>query len=290
MVTAGTRKSCASEYETQHVMANAEPRQHQSKALQSNTKTNSSLKRSSSQQRSRKSNCSMRSESSQQTLRSSQRWCTRTHLLHAHFSGLHALRVHFAHSFACYTHACLKGVCSAHVVVSLSSHLFPSHVSPVVAPLLFLDGHFETTPDYDLTDFDVHDFLPNFPNLKADEEFGYLADSTHCTDGRGRFHTRVRSNVVGCSTLRRHSKDLQAHLQGATVDDATKIARVPLELTPSAVAACDEKRKRQSRLGVWIFCQERVVLHQGDPKTQLSSVGGSFVRHHERRSRSDGQI
>ena len=49
--------------------------------------------------------------------------------------------------------------------------------------LLFLDGHFETTPGYDLTDFDVHDFLLNFPDLKAqfkrtpreDEEFGYLA-------------------------------------------------------------------------------------------------------------------
>ena len=28
----------------------------------------------------------------------------------------------------------LKGVCSAHVVISLSSHLLPSHVSPVFAP------------------------------------------------------------------------------------------------------------------------------------------------------------
>ena len=31
--------------------------------------------------------------------------------------------------------------------------------------LLFLDGHFETTPDCDLTVFDVRDFLPNFPDL-----------------------------------------------------------------------------------------------------------------------------
>ena len=56
--------------------------------------------------------------------------------------------------------------------------------------LLFFDGHFETTPDlYDLTDFDVHDFLPNFPELKAQvkrtphevEEFGYLALSVPYT-------------------------------------------------------------------------------------------------------------
>ena len=51
--------------------------------------------------------------------------------------------------------------------------------------LLFLDCHFETSPDHDLTDFDVHDFLPNFPDLKAqvkrtpheDELFGYRAKS-----------------------------------------------------------------------------------------------------------------
>ena len=47
--------------------------------------------------------------------------------------------------------------------------------------LLCLDGHFETTPDYD---FDVHDILPNFPDVKAQVKrtpredelfFGYLA-------------------------------------------------------------------------------------------------------------------
>ena len=51
--------------------------------------------------------------------------------------------------------------------------------------LLILDGHVETTPDYDLTDFDVHDFLPKFTDLKSqvkrtrheDEEFGCLAKS-----------------------------------------------------------------------------------------------------------------
>ena len=51
--------------------------------------------------------------------------------------------------------------------------------------LLFLDGHFETIPDCDFVDFDAHDFISNFPDLKAqvkrtppeDELFGYLAKS-----------------------------------------------------------------------------------------------------------------
>ena len=56
--------------------------------------------------------------------------------------------------------------------------------------LMFLDSHFETFPDLDdLTDVSVHAILPNFTDLKAkvkrtpheDEEFGYLADSTHST-------------------------------------------------------------------------------------------------------------
>ena len=33
--------------------------------------------------------------------------------------------------------------------------------------LLFLDGHFETNPDYGLTDSDIHEILPYFPVLKA---------------------------------------------------------------------------------------------------------------------------
>ena len=44
--------------------------------------------------------------------------------------------------------------------------------------LLFLDGHFETTPDLDdLADFDVHAILPNFPNLKS-------AGQAHTARGR----------------------------------------------------------------------------------------------------------
>ena len=59
---------------------------------------------------------------------------TDTHLVHANCCAALTLRVHFAHSYACHTHAWLKGVCSAHVVISLSSHLLPSHVSPILAP------------------------------------------------------------------------------------------------------------------------------------------------------------
>ena len=35
--------------------------------------------------------------------------------------------------------------------------------------LLFLDGHFETNPDYDFTDSDIHEILPYFPVLKAQD-------------------------------------------------------------------------------------------------------------------------
>ena len=60
--------------------------------------------------------------------------------------------------------------------------------------LLFLDGHFETIPDYDLIDFDVHDFLPNFPDPEAQvnhtphkhEQSGYLAKSALNTEPEGK--------------------------------------------------------------------------------------------------------
>ena len=73
----------------------------------------------------------------------------------------------------------------AHVVLHLTFSFLMFHPSLLLSFLLFLDGHFETTPDYDLTDFDVHDFLPNFSDLKAqvkrtpheDELCGYLAKS-----------------------------------------------------------------------------------------------------------------
>ena len=100
--------------------------------------------------------------------------CTHIFLVYIHC----AYTSHILH--ACDTHAWL--MLFAVRMSSLLTHLLLSHVSPVFAPAVF-DGHFETTADYDLTDFDVHDFLPNFPDLKAqvkrtppeDELFGYLA-------------------------------------------------------------------------------------------------------------------
>ena len=80
--------------------------------------------------------------------------------------------------------------------------------------LLFLDGHFETTPDHDLTDFDVHDFLPNFPDLN--ELFGHLAKSSLKTRRRPNKWIWVESDIenvhmMTCSV--RHLKRKLLHLQ-----------------------------------------------------------------------------
>ena len=88
--------------------------------------------------------------------------CTNTHLLHAHFSAHSACTVTFAHFHACaYTRVAQghdKGVCYMWVIsLHLAFSSLMSHPS-----LLFLDGHFETIPD-----FDVHTFLPYLPVLKA---------------------------------------------------------------------------------------------------------------------------
>ena len=99
------------------------------------------------------------------------------------FSGVHTLRVHFAHMHGSIVSVVRMPSSLCHLTFSF----FMFHPSLL---LLFLDGHFETTPDYDLTDFDVHDFLPNLPDLKAevkctpheDEEFGSLAKSVPNTN------------------------------------------------------------------------------------------------------------
>ena len=92
-------------------------------------------------------------------------------LLHAHLSSHSALTTYFEH-FSCVSHArmaqasrCQKGslhVC--HFSIHLAFSLLMCHPS-----LLFLDGHFETTPDYDFTNDPVHTFLPHFPVLKAQD-------------------------------------------------------------------------------------------------------------------------
>ena len=52
----------------------------------------------------------------------------------------------------------------AHVVLHLAVP-----VSDLSYPLLLLHGHFETTPDYDLADSDIHEMLPYFPVLEAQD-------------------------------------------------------------------------------------------------------------------------
>ena len=105
------------------------------------------------------------------------RVCTHTDLLHEHFSGVHTLRVHFAHSYACHTHAWLKGVCSAHVVISLSSDLLLSQFHPSLL-LLSLDGHLETTPTATSLTF-------SRPRLPAELPRPRSAGQAHSTGGRG---------------------------------------------------------------------------------------------------------
>ena len=87
------------------------------------------------------------------------------------------------------THAWLKGVCSAHVVISLSSHLLPSHVSPVLAPAVLwrsLRDHSRQRPRWLWR-----------PRLPAELSRPKSAGRAHSARGRGvwlpgRFHALHR--------------------------------------------------------------------------------------------------
>ena len=91
------------------------------------------------------------------------------HLSHAHFSANSALCVHFAHLHACAHTRMAQGVhkksCLNVCLCSLSRLLSCLMIYP--SSLLFLEGHFETNLDYDVTDSDIHGILPYFPVLKA---------------------------------------------------------------------------------------------------------------------------
>ena len=93
------------------------------------------------------------------------------------------------HTLTCCTHIFLLHSLSAHIRTSscvshtrmaqvpekvrcacvISLHLAISCLMIHPSSLLFLDGHFETTPDCDLTDSDVRKFLPYSPVLKAQD-------------------------------------------------------------------------------------------------------------------------
>ena len=93
---------------------------------------------------------------------------THTHLSHAHFSARNALTAHIrtsssvSHTRMAKCHE--KGVCTCAVSPHLAFSLLMLHLS-----LLFPQGHFETTPDYDFTDDPIHMILPYFPVLKAQD-------------------------------------------------------------------------------------------------------------------------
>ena len=90
-----------------------------------------------------------------------------------------AVEVRSVHTFTCSTHIFLH-VARAHtrmaeVSVKRCLHIcvVPLHLAFSILmshqSLLFLHGHFETTPDYDFTHVPVHTFLPYFPVLKAQD-------------------------------------------------------------------------------------------------------------------------
>ena len=86
------------------------------------------------------------------------------------FLCTHTLCANFTHLHVCHIHTWLKchekGVCRMSVfVLYLAFSFLMSHPS-----LLFLHGHFETTPDYDFTDSDIHMILPYFPILEAQDK------------------------------------------------------------------------------------------------------------------------
>ena len=109
--------------------------------------------------------------------------CTHTHLLHVHF----LVYIHCAYTShilmrVTHMHGSRVSAVRMSCLPWLNFSLLMFHPSLLMSSLLFLDGHFETTPDCDLTDFDVHDFPHNVPDLEAqvkctpheDELFGYL--------------------------------------------------------------------------------------------------------------------
>ena len=109
--------------------------------------------------------------------------CTRIYLVYMHcaYTSHILMRVTYMHG----SRVSAVGMSSSLCHLTFSLLMF--HPSLL---LLFLDGHFETFPDFDdLTDVSVHAILPNFPDLKAqvkrtpheDEESGYLADSARST-------------------------------------------------------------------------------------------------------------
>ena len=115
--------------------------------------------------------------------------CTHTNPSHAHFSA------HIRTSSCVCTHT--------HGSRFLSHSVLMSHLS-----LLFLHGHFETTPDNDFTDSDIHMILPYFPVLKAqDMRHSAPASRSLATwpnqmqTGKARVKEKVKAKARAASTV-----------------------------------------------------------------------------------------
>ena len=85
-----------------------------------------------------------------------------------HIFLLHSLSAHIRTS-SCVSHTRMAQVPEkVHRTCVIPLHLAFSLL--MIHPCLpFPHGHFETTPDYDFTDSDIHKFLPCFPVLKAQD-------------------------------------------------------------------------------------------------------------------------
>ena len=112
-------------------------------------------------------------------------WCTRTHLLHAHF--LHTARSlrTSAHFHACHTHAWLKVMKKVFVACAcLHSH------DPFFCPCCSFTWHFETNR----TDTPVRTILPNFLDPKARVKRTSARATSSLATWPSPFSTEVRSS------------------------------------------------------------------------------------------------
>ena len=109
-------------------------------------------------------------------------------------------------SHVCHTHAWLKchekGVCTRVTSLHLVYSLLMIHPS-----LLFLDGHFETTPDDDFTDDPVHTFLPYLPVLKAQD----MRHSTHASRSLATCPDQMQTQGLAKGYLPRKAKGCPSH-------------------------------------------------------------------------------
>ena len=94
--------------------------------------------------------------------------------------------------------------------------------------LLFLDGHLETTPDYDFADDPIHMILPFFPVLKAQ-------DTRHSAPASTKFGCLAKSdaNTPGGAGILRNSATRTVWVQKFTQDGKVNITKIPGASNPA---------------------------------------------------------